>query len=136
MIFGLTILATFFAMEAISIVLHRYLFHGPLWFIHASHHKAKSGIFETNDLFTTIFSLAAIGFFLLGKVHWSFTSIAIGITAYGLAYLVVHDLYVHRRFSPISLPGAWVKKVRERHRFHHQLSTKQGQGPYGLFFRF
>ena len=30
-------------MELVAWVTHRYLMHGPLWFLHASHHRPREG---------------------------------------------------------------------------------------------
>ena len=43
-------------MEWVAWAMHRYLMHGPLWFIHRSHHEPQDGWFELNDTFGLFFS--------------------------------------------------------------------------------
>jgi beta-carotene 3-hydroxylase len=128
---------TFLAMEGLSYVLHRYLFHGVLWRIHQSHHIAKVGRWgrapwhlETNDLFSFLFAAFAVAAFAWPPTWW----IGFGITLYGTIYFVVHDAVTHRRFFPLDLNWAWVVRIRDAHRAHHNDVSKVGVGPYGLFF--
>ena len=125
-------LAAFVAMEAVSYGAHRWLMHsrrGMAW--HASHHAPPAGRFERNDLFPVCFSVVGIALFAIaaagvvpGWVWW----IAAGITAYGAAYLAVHELFIHRRLS-VPLPRwrylAW---LRRSHAAHHA----DGAEPYGM----
>jgi len=51
-------------MEIISWILHKYLFHGPLWFIHKTHHaRTLHSTLELND---KEFGL----FLILGRKYW------------------------------------------------------------------
>jgi beta-carotene 3-hydroxylase len=55
--------------------------------------------------------------------------IGAGVTAYGVAYIVVHDLYIHERLG--RLPGAGLRYIRwvaDAHGVHH----RSGRGPYGF----
>ncbi len=38
-------------MEGFAYAAHRWVMHGPGWFLHASHHRARTGTFELNDLY-------------------------------------------------------------------------------------
>jgi beta-carotene 3-hydroxylase len=52
-----------------------------------------------------------------------------GVTGYGIAYLVVHDLFIHERLG--RLPGArsrYVRWVATAHAVHH----RSGRKPYGF----
>ena len=40
-LFALTVLG----MEAVAYVAHRWVMHGPGWFLHESHHRARPGAF-------------------------------------------------------------------------------------------
>ena len=33
-------------MELVAYLTHRFLMHGPLWFLHESHHRPREGWFE------------------------------------------------------------------------------------------
>jgi beta-carotene 3-hydroxylase len=121
-------------IEIISIVIHRYLFHGPLWFLHKSHHTPRRGLWEWNDLFSLGFALLAIFCIWWGlKGHPVVLGLGLGISAYGMLYFAIHDAFVHRRFIPLRFEGRYLQAVRQWHRTHHQKSSKDGQGPYGLF---
>lgn len=131
------VLLTFLAMEVLSYVLHRYLFHSILWPIHQSHHVSRKGRWgrapwhvETNDMFSLFFAGLAIAAFAWPPTWW----IGLGITVYGVIYFVVHDAVTHRRFVPFDLEWAWVIRIRDAHREHHKDASKKGVGPYGLFF--
>ena len=40
--------------------MHRWVMHGPGWFLHESHHRARHGRFELNDLYGAIFAIPSI----------------------------------------------------------------------------
>lgn len=135
----------FVAMELTSQWLHRVLFHGPLWWIHQSHHVPNShSAWEKNDLFSLAFALSAIALILYGSRHEQnlLLGIGLGITAYGLIYFWVHDLLTHHRHKrflkttkALPLPrNRFLRRVIQAHRRHHQKVDRIGNGPYGLFF--
>jgi beta-carotene 3-hydroxylase len=126
-------------MEVSSYVLHRYLFHGLLWRIHQTHHRAdghKHGPFELNDLFSVGFAALSMGLMWTGRADPLASStfpLGLGIAVYGLLYFVLHDLYTHRRFMPFKTTNPAVQAVKRAHGRHHQSLSKEGQEPYGLF---
>ena len=94
------VVASFAAMEGVSYLMHRFVMHGPGRRIHADHHAPSRGGFEHNDLYPASFSLLAILLFAIGTTVPSLrllVAAGIGMTLYGLAYLYVHEVYVHRR---------------------------------------
>ena len=129
-------IAGFIGTELFSIPLHRYVFHGPLWFIHKSHHSPRHGALEHNDVFSLFFAalsiaLMAIGFFV--AEYRSAFFVGLGICLYGAVYFVVHDLMAHKRYYPIRPKNPVIKALVMAHRRHHQRVDKAGQGPWGLF---
>ena len=53
---------------------------------------------------------------------------AIGVTAYGVAYLVVHEVFIHRRLD-VPLPRwRYLGWLRRSHALHH----RYGGEPYGM----
>ena len=128
--------ATFLGMEIASYILHRYVFHGLLWKIHVTHHTANHGLFELNDVFSLGFAGAAMWLIFLGANDplgdYRF-AIGIGITIYGVAYFIIHDLFTHRRFYPFKSENRAMQTIRRAHQRHHQSSEKDGFEPYGLF---
>jgi len=131
-------LSTPIIMELLSWPMHRYLFHGPLWPLHEDHHLATQGLFEKNDLFSSFFALISmgliIGSFLLGNYDAPL-AIGLGMAVYGFLYFWIHDGLAHKRWSPPKfLRPQWAETIKKKHQQHHQKITKDGQGPYGLFF--
>lgn len=120
----------FVAMEGVGAFTHRVVMHGRGMVWHRSHHVPGPGRFERNDLFPVCFSAVGVGLFALATMSpvrpllW----VAIGVTAYGAAYLFVHEVYIHRRL-PVPLPRlAYLEWLRDGHRVHH----RHGGPPYGM----
>lgn len=136
MVFLLLVAAGFAGMEVASYLIHRYLFHGMLWRVHATHHRPHPGPFEPNDLFSLAFAAVSIGLMWAGRTDptggWTFP-IGTGIALYGILYFVLHDLYTHRRFLPFSTRNNALHTIRRAHQRHHQRVDRRGQEPYGLF---
>jgi beta-carotene 3-hydroxylase len=131
--FTVIALLTFVGMEFVSYVAHRFIYHGPGWFLHKSHHTPRQGRFEWNDVFPLIF--ASISIFLMMTAladpnGGDLLALSIGITAYGLVYLIVHDLYVHRRMKSLRFTHPLMLKIKKAHMIHHA----DGGEPYGLLF--
>ncbi len=125
-------LLAFVAMEGVSYATHRWLMHGPGMVWHRSHHSPSTTRLEANDLFPVVFSAIGFGTFLaaslLGSVplFW----VAGGVTAYGLAYAFVHEVYIHRRIG-VNVPDRrYLVWMRDSHHIHHAL----GGEPYGMLF--
>ena len=53
-------LLTVALMEGFAYVMHRWVMHGPGWFLHASHHRPRKGNWELNDLYFVIFATPSI----------------------------------------------------------------------------
>lgn len=126
----------FVGIEVFATFIHKYLMHGPLWFIHQSHHRPKTRI-ELNDLFALIF--AGLGVVLL--ISGSFAGydyrfwLGLGISIYGAVYFVLHDVLVHRRLNwRLNLGNTYVKALRKAHQMHHKHVEKQPGESYGLLF--
>ena len=96
-----TVFATFIVTEFTAWFNHKYLMHGPLWILHKDHHKKDhSSWFERNDLFFFFYAFLSFIFVVLwGQGFWLGLPIAIGIGLYGLAYFIVHDIFIHQRFK-------------------------------------
>lgn len=126
----------FAGMEIVSYLVHRYLFHGILWNIHASHHKPTHGRFEANDLFSLFFATISIGMMYGGSgdpLHATLFAVGAGIALYGILYFIIHDLFAHKRFMPFRSDSRVMRLIRRAHQRHHQSVDKHGQEPYGLF---
>ena len=126
----------FWLTEIASYFLHRYLFHGVLWFIHKSHHQAHEHALEHNDVFSLFFACLSMGLIFSGSYGWlnSFWMwFGFGIATYGLLYFIIHVLMTHRRLIPLKARNYLTKLLSRAHLIHHQRHDKQGQEPFGLF---
>lgn len=128
---SLVALTAFVAMEGISYLAHRFVMHGPGMGWHRSHHLPPRGGLERNDLFPLCFSTVGVTLFALatmGPAIRPLLWVGAGVTAYGAAYLFVHEVYIHRRL-PIGVPAlGYLEWLRAAHRAHHRL----GGEPYGM----
>lgn len=113
---------------------HKALWHASLWQIHEvcllfnsthmvfnlqvikcywetqSHHRAREGSLELNDVFAVTNAAPAIGLLWYGFWNKGLSGglcfgAGLGITVFGMAYMFVHDGLIHRRFpvGPIAL---------------------------------
>lgn len=124
----------FVAMEPITAATHRYVMHGVGWVLHRSHHHRSAARFEANDAFPVMFAGVvcvgiAIGFNVDG---WSaLVAVGIGVTLYGAAYALVHDVYIHGRVRWLTFHDRRVAvfdRLAEAHRLHHRYNA----APYGM----
>ena len=131
MIPAVVFVSAFAAMEAVSYATHRWVMHGFAIGWHRSHHALRAGRFERNDLFPIVFSLPAVA--LLGAAAvgvtpaWTWWAGA-GVTAYGAAYLALHELVIHRRLAVRVPDWRGLRWLRDRHAAHHI----DGGEPYGM----
>ena len=125
-------LATFFTMEFMAWFTHKYVMHGFLWHIHADHHKKDhDSWFERNDLFFIFYAVVSMGCIILWSEYGvSFAlPIGIGIFSYGLAYFMVHDIFIHQRFKIFKkADNIYAKGIRRAHKIHHKhIGKKEGE---------
>lgn len=121
-------------MEAFSWIIHKYLMHGIFWNIHKTHHQHSDGFFELNDVFTLIFGGTAIVLIFLGIENFDERFwIGCGISLYGLAYFILHDVLIHKRLKWFSRPrNKYLKAITEAHKAHHK-TQKDNSVSFGLF---
>lgn len=154
--------ASFVVMEPVTALTHRFVMHGVGRALHRSHHRNGSSSFqihrsridnadagetqsygthglEANDAFPVMFAALvmvglAVGFNVDG---WSFlVPMGVGVTAYGVCYALVHDVYIHGRIRAAtagpttrlgrSVPG--LQHLAAAHRLHHD----RNGAPYGM----
>jgi beta-carotene 3-hydroxylase len=104
--FALVVVVAFVAMEGVAYATHRWVMHGVGAGWHRSHHRTRLTRFEANDLYPVVAAGFTISLFALGANGAGLnvlTPLAIGITGYGVAYLLVHDVAIHRRV-PVPVP--------------------------------
>ncbi|MFZ3484315.1 sterol desaturase family protein [Sphingomonas sp. 3-13AW] len=129
---------TIIGMEAFAYAAHRWLMHGPGWFLHASHHRPRTGPFEWNDLYAAIFAVPSFVLLLGGvQLGWwpGWAWVGAGIAAYGAIYFGFHDVIVHKRLPHRYLPrSAYMKRIMQAHRLHHAVGTKEGTVSFGFLW--
>lgn len=129
-------LASFMLMEGVAWLAHRYLMHGLLWKLHRDHHKKESaGFLEKNDYFFLIFALPGIACLAAGiYTPWTFLLfVGIGITLYGAAYFLVHDVFIHQRLPFLKRSdNAYFRAIRRAHKMHHKHLGKEHGECFGM----
>lgn len=132
------VLGAFISMEAVAWLTHKYLMHGLLWHLHRDHHKKESpGFFEHNDFFFLIFALPGITCLFAGlQYSYNFLFwIGLGITLYGCAYFLVHDIFIHQRFKIFrNVNNRYFKAIRRAHKMHHKHLEKSEGECFGMLW--
>ena len=131
-------IATILVMEGVAYAAHRWIMHGPGWFLHASHHRPRTGNWEANDLYAVIFAVPSITL-IFGGVNLDWGSWAIwvgaGIAAYGAIYFGFHDVIVHQRIGHRYVArSTYMKRIIQAHRLHHVTSGKYGSVSFGFLW--
>ena len=123
-------LVAFAAMEGVSYLTHRFVMHGVGLGLHRSHHATTDGGFELNDLYPMMFSSVAVTAFAVGTFGsvGVLVPVGIGITLYGVSYLFVHEIYIHRRLALVSQEYRVLEWMKAAHKVHHLY----GGEPYGM----
>ncbi|RKD13208.1 fatty acid hydroxylase [Pelobium manganitolerans] len=129
----LILIFTLSGMELFSWALHKYLFHGPLWFIHKTHHQQRHGFFELNDVFSLAFALISLALMWYGQTDFNvYFWIGLGISFYGFIYFIFHDWFIHNRFKAFKSNNRYLKGIRRAHKMHHKSTQKDGSEEFGL----
>ena len=133
----IVLIAAVVLMEGVAYAMHRWVMHGPGWFLHKSHHR-PGGRFEANDLYALVFAAPSVlliyGGFNLGWGDWAIWGGA-GIALYGLIYFGFHDVIVHRRIRHRLVPRSrYLKRIVQAHRLHHTVETKDGAVSFGFIW--
>ena len=127
--------ATLVLAEPVMTLVHRFVFHGPLWCEHESHHAHPTARrVVRNDLlwiWPLLISAALVRFG--GRV---LTGLGIGSALYVTAYIFAHDGIAHGRFA---VPR-WIRRltvfrvIAQTHRLHHR-GGRGGIGapPFGVY---
>jgi len=137
LLFISVILITFFIMEGITWLTHRYIMHGFLWYLHEDHHQPKPGFFEKNDAFFLIFAIPSWLCIMLGLQYqlYALAAIGFGITLYGLAYFIVHEIIIHQRFKWFSRSNnTYIRTIRWAHKMHHKHIGKERGESFGMLY--
>ncbi|WP_297200061.1 sterol desaturase family protein [uncultured Pluralibacter sp.] len=129
-------LFTVLAMELVANLAHRYIMHGFGWGWHRSHHEARRGWFELNDLYAVVFALLAIVLIAAGSAGaWPLQWVGAGMTIYGAIYFIFHDGLVHQRWPFRYVPRrGYLQRLYLAHRLHHAVHGKEGAVSFGFLY--
>jgi beta-carotene 3-hydroxylase len=131
------LLATFFLMEGVTWLTHKFVMHGFLWYLHEDHHQKQPGFFEKNDAFFVIFAIPSFLSILFGSLRQAYwlQAIGFGVMAYGFAYFLVHDVIIHQRFKWFSRSNnTYVRAIRWAHKMHHRHLDKHEGESFGMLY--
>ena len=131
------VLVTFAFMEFMAWFTHKYVMHGLLWILHKDHHVKEEGFFEKNDSFFLIFAVPSFLLCYFGSTHgfdfrfW----IGIGVLLYGIAYFLVHDVFIHQRFRIFRYTNnTYFRALRKAHKVHHKHLVAENGECFGMLF--
>lgn len=128
---------TFLLMEGITWLTHKYVMHGFLWYLHRDHHQPTPGFFEKNDAFFVIFAIPSMMLIYFGTFNdvWWMQALGFGITAYGFAYFMVHDVIIHQRVKLFTrTSNTYVRAIRWAHKMHHKHLDKFEGESFGMLY--
>lgn len=125
-------------MEGATWIIHKYVMHGFLWFLHRDHHDhSNTGALEKNDYFFVIFALPAIALLYWGSLNnFDFRFyIGFGITLYGIAYFWVHDIFIHQRIKTLQkTQNPYFLAIRRAHKQHHKHTGQHDGECFGFLW--
>ena len=132
-----TVAATFVFMEFVAWATHKYVMHGFLWSLHKDHHrKDHYGFLEYNDAFFLIFAIPSMILFIVGSLqglHTPWLWIGLGILLYGIAYFIVHEVFIHQRIKWLRTSrSVYFLGVRRAHKVHHKHLGKEDGECFGM----
>lgn len=134
----LVVIVSFMIMEGVAWLSHKYIMHGKLWVLHSDHHKKTSpGFFEHNDYFFLLFAIPGIVLLFTGmKSGYNYLFFAgCGITLYGMAYFIIHDVFIHRRLKFFrNTDNRYLKAIRRAHKIHHKHTGKEDGECFGMLW--
>jgi len=129
--------------EPVMTLIHRWLFHGPLWCMHRSHHEfPASRKLVKNDLLWLSYFVFATAIFLLSVFYFDqlggqiLTGVSSGAALYGAAYIFAHDGVAHGRFYvPRSIKRhSFFRRLTMAHGSHHRGGVQgPGSAPFGVY---
>lgn len=125
-------------MEFMAWFTHKYVMHGFLWKWHEDHHlpkHAKENFWEKNDRFFLVYAIPSAFCYAYGSTFhiWWLFFVGVGISIYGIIYFLIHDVYIHQRFSwfPL-LDNTYSRTILRAHGAHHSKQIKEDGESFGL----
>lgn len=130
-------IGTFIIMEGMAWSTHRFVMHGFMWYFHQDHHEPHQNVLERNDVFFLIYAIPSWLLIMFGMMNGNDFRlyIGLGILMYGIAYFLVHDVLIHRRFKWFDNTDNWYfRAIRKAHKVHHKNQGKQEGKCFGMLW--
>jgi beta-carotene 3-hydroxylase len=126
----MSVLGAFLLMEFMAWFTHKYVMHGFLWVLHKDHHIRDGRKLEWNDLFVVIFAIPSIILIIAGFSGFTYLFwLGVGILAYGIAYFLFHDVYVHQRLKFLrNYSNRYLRATVRAHLDHHKPNAHYNYG--------
>ncbi len=129
--------ASFAGMEFTAWATHKFVMHGFLWKLHRDHHQRDhQHVLERNDSFFLLFAVPPMFLFLIGSIRGLDTPwlwIGLGILIYGIAYFLVHEVFIHQRIKWLRTSNnAYFIALRRAHKIHHKHLGKEEGECFGM----
>lgn len=128
----------FFSMEVVAWLSHKYIMHGLMWTFHRDHHqKNQKFFFERNDFFFLLFAIPGIILIFRGayNVDTPYLWLGIGISLYGAAYFLVHDVFIHQRLKLFTKSNNfYLRAIRKAHKVHHRHLDRHNGECFGMLW--
>jgi len=97
----------------------------------------EPGFFERNDVFFLIYAVPSWLCIMLGMMNNNYVAVWIGygIAAYGFAYFLIHDVFIHRRFKWLrDIDTPYFIAIRKAHKVHHKHQGKEHGECFGMLW--
>jgi len=137
LLFGVMItIFTVIFMEGFAWWMHKYMLHGPLWFLHQSHHRVNETWWEWNDVVSLAYGVIAAVCIIYGiqTGHW-IQWIGWGITLYGILYFYLHDVIIHRRIKvKYRFSNKYIRRLIRAHKIHHKHLQREKSEAFGFLY--
>jgi beta-carotene 3-hydroxylase len=95
-------------------------------------------VFEKNDLFAIVFSIPSIALIVVGYEVEQLNLlkfVGYGILAYGVFYVMFHDIIVHRRIKiKFKAQNQYLRRIINAHYIHHKKHTKKDGEAFGFLY--
>jgi len=114
---------------------HKYLMHGLGWYFHKDHHQPTKGVFEKNDVYFLIYAIPSWLLIMFGMMAGNDIRVSIGsgIALYGIAYFLVHEVFIHQRLSWFKrTDNVYFRAIRKAHKVHHKHLGKEHGECFGM----
>ncbi len=140
-VFGICILVVMVvAMEAFAWCMHKYVLHGPLWFLHQTHHKPQAGFFEANDIVSLFYGILSAALIVYGDTTPTVIGFVafwggVGIAVYGVLYFFLHDVVIHQRVRfRYRFRNGYLLRLIRAHKKHHKHLSRTSSEAFGFLY--